>query len=167
MLVGSCAEQEIVESQGWKASYTAEECAVLTSLEGIARQCGGGDLDRALEVIANGDATRCLPYSDRTMMDGVWVRGFEYSEFFEGAETFDEVAERVHSYDDPYTWFSPIGSARSYVGNLPIPDEGAAFRVEIIGQKSLCDGQYGHGGASSSEVIVSHIIGATHLPITR
>ena len=100
-------------------------------------------------------------------MVGVWVRGFEYSEFFEGAKTYEEVSERVHNPDDPFTWFSAMGRADMYIGDLPVPDDGEAFRVEIIGRKSLCEYGYGHMGVGSHEVIATDFISASPLQVTN
>ncbi len=166
LLLTSCGDEGEAPQTAWKSSYSAEECAALTSVEAITQQCGDGDFDSAAQVIG-ADVTQCLPYSTPAMMGGVWVRGFEYSEFFEGAKTFEEVKERVHNPDDAFTWLSASNRAQRYIGDLPIPKEGAAFRIVIIGQHSLCDFGYGHMGVASGEVIATDFISATPLPITR
>lgn len=136
------------------------------STDAILERCGGGDVTRVMVALSEEPAS-CFPYSAPTLLTGVWVRGFEYSEFFEGARSFGEVADRINDQDDPFTWFSPSWRADADLGELPPPDDGEAFRVEVIGRRSLCEYGYGHLGVGTHEVIADHILSAVPLTVTR
>lgn len=167
ILPSACmSEKTQREPVQWKTEYTDAECKALMTEEAIVQRCGGGDLERANKTL-NTDPASCIPYSPAGLISGVWVRSFEYSEFFEGAQSYQEVARRAHDQHDPLTWFSPIGRADAAVGRLPPPPEGEAFHVDVIGRRSLCEYGYGHQGLGSHEVIAEELMGATALPMSR
>jgi hypothetical protein len=49
----------------WQSSYTASECAELTSIKAIEERCGDGDFDRAMEAMAT-DVTNACPILRRS-----------------------------------------------------------------------------------------------------
>lgn len=164
-LATACAsEGKEEESTRWKAKYTEAECRVLMAPEAIIHRCGGGNLDRAGDAL-NADPASCIPFAPSHVMSGVWVSGFEFSAFYEGANTYTDVVADEGAIIDGDTWFSPVGGAEDALGSLPSIDDGMAFRVEFIGRKSLCDGEYGHMGNASREVIANHFLSIQPLKV--
>jgi hypothetical protein len=165
--LSACASEKAgSEPVQWKAEYTEAECKALMSENAITERCGGGDIELAKEALRN-DPASCVPYSPAKLLSGVWVRGFEHSEFFEGARTYQEVAQRAHGQDDRVTWLSTSGRAEAAVGELPRPEQSEAFHVDVIGRRSLCEYGYGHEGLGSHEVIAEELIGATALQMSE
>jgi hypothetical protein len=147
----------------WKSSYSPEDCADLTSLEAIEERCGEGDFDRAMELMAT-DITQCLPYSSPIEMQGVWVTGFEHSAFYEGAQTYADVVVREGDIVDKFIWLSVSDLALEQLP--PASQRDQAFRVEMLGRKSLCQAHYGHLGVAPHEVIATDFHVLTLLPTT-
>lgn len=140
----------------WKTSYSPTECRKLASFEAQIERCGQGSVAKAAEAYTR-DPSLCVPFSEPTLLTGIWVSGFEDSDFYEGASSYSEVAEATDSVGEQ-TWFSTAGKADEALLALPSITYGTAFKVEIIGQKSLCEGEYGHAGLSSREVVARHFL---------
>lgn len=151
VFLGSCTGEEV----SWKSSYTAAECGALMDLDAILDRCGSGDDDRDMEMMRE-DITQCFPFSKPVRMEGIWVREFEFSAFFEGATD----ASTISSYDDATTNLSMSEVLRA---DFPTPemDDLKASRVEIIGRKTLCALEFGTSGWGRHEVIVSEFLSDT------
>jgi hypothetical protein len=100
------------------------------------------------------------------LLTGVWITGLEHSAFYEGANNYAEAIEARATLDGE-TWFSTVGRAYKALQSLPLITDGMAFKVEIIGQKSLCEGEYGHGGFSSHEVFARHFLSIRPIKVLR
>jgi hypothetical protein len=161
-LIVACADRRSEPDVRWKSSYTPAECKLLTSYESIVARCGGGDPDRARELMAT-DQTLCLPFSTPRRMEGIFVHGFELSNFYAGARDLSQVAERNVDHRDTATWFSWTGRATEKILTLPQFEDGQAFRIDIVGKQSLCEGHYGHIGGASHEVIATEFLRITPL----
>jgi len=124
--------------------------------DAVIERCGAGDVTHALQSMSD-DITSCFPFSKSTKLEGVWVRGFELSEFYENTHNYDEVKAEAVNSRHPATWFSITGVASKQFARQAKPDTGEteAFYVELMGKRSLCEGAYGHMGYASHEVIAT------------
>jgi len=156
-LLAACADDRSDAGVSWKSSYTPAECRILTSHESIVARCGGGDAIRA-KVVMSTDESLCLPFSAPRRMEGIWVQGFELSNFYAGARDHSQVAAPGVDLRDAATWFTTTGRATEKLPSWSQRDDGRAFRVEIIGKQSLCEGSYGHLGYASHEVIATDLL---------
>lgn len=145
-------------SLDWKESYTAAECKALVSVQAIEARCG----DRQWQ-----DSAECLPFSSPRRMSGVWVEGFEYSAFFEGARSWNDVSEHAFDFDQGLTWLSAKGGVNLPGGRTDSFGDYEVFHIEFTGRRSLCAFGYGHLGGSKHEVIAERIIATKPLAIVE
>lgn len=158
MLLASCEGTDAKSEMQWKSSYTPAECKALVSDEAVIARCGHGDISRAA-VLLSEDATKCLPFSAPEKIDGIWFTAFELSNFYEGAKTLSDLPSGDLTQNS--TWFSSTPSATRKLPELHFESE--AFRLEIMGRRSLCRGAYGHLGYASKEVIATDVLNVTPL----
>ncbi len=100
-------------------------------------------------------------------MAGVWLVGFEYSAFYEGAHDYSDVLELEGEVFDGDVWFRLDGIDSPppiEPPGAPNPHALSAYYVEIMGRKSLCGGEYGHMGQSSYEVIPTQVLSIRAIP---
>lgn len=167
LLASACSNPEEVEAPTvWKGSYSAAECRQLMDFEAAIERCGHGDVNLLGNVIET-DPSICIPYSKPQRMTGVWLAGFEFSAFYEGAHDYDDVLQIEGEVLDGDVWFRDDG-----IDQPPAiePPNGtnlhtlAAYYVEILGRKSLCGGAYGHLGGSSYEVLPTQVMVIRPIP---
>lgn len=162
LALSACGEGNVQPPKEWKETYTAAECKALVSVQAIETRCGDGNRQR-LEKMMHEDPSLCLPYSSSRPMSGIWVDGFEYSAFFEGARSWNDVSRLAFDSDQERTWLSAKDGA-----NLPVDQNSSGldykvYRLEIVGKRSLCAFGYGHSGGSEREVWAEQIISITPL----
>jgi hypothetical protein len=119
---------------------TPAECNALASVGGIQQRC----FDQQGKYIGD---EKCWPFSSTKRFSGVWMDGFESMEFYPGARTA-EVAEKEQSG----IWLKVDRELRP-APVLPLPHYRVYF-VEFDGRQSLCDGMFGHMGATRQQIIV-------------
>jgi hypothetical protein len=95
----------------------------------------------------------CFPFSEPQHLNGIWVTDLEGSTFFEDAKAF----ESSMLFEGRDTWLTPDAerpeTTRSMQGEAT-----RAYRVELIGRRSLCPGYYGHLGVYRHEVRVERFM---------
>jgi hypothetical protein len=130
--------------------YTAQECRSLQL--NLIERCYGGDLAKGKYV----GEFKCWPFSKPQQMHGVWVFGLEASDFY------PNVTKPTSQPSD--TWLQAAPSAlRDFIATSR--REGwVAYAVDFTGRQSLCDANYGQGGAFEKEVIVDHFNSVKRLP---
>lgn len=140
----------------WKGAYTIAECKALTARDAFLQRCFGGDLKDGNYV---GDQ-RCMPYSPRQRMAGIWLVGLEVSAFFPEASTYADVEGRP---DKIWLRAKPplpkeVVAARQGAGTR-------AYAIDLIGRRSLCDFHYGHFGMSPQEIIAERLVAIRAIPV--
>ena len=167
--LASCSNAKDESPRRWEDSYSVAECTELMSLEAIEDRCGGGDVYRTMERLAD-DPTSCMPYSRSRQMAGLWVEGFEYSAFFEGANTWEDISSDVTDPQSELTWLSVSPNADlpqdDFVDYGKDWDFRKVSRVELVGKRSLCSFGYGHLGGSEHEVIAERFITVSPVSMT-
>ena len=167
--LASCTNATDEPPNRWEDSYSVAECKELMSLDAIVNRCGDGDIQRTVGRLAD-DPTSCIPYSQSRQMAGLWVEGFEYSAFFEGARSWEDISGKVTNPQSELTWLSLSSDV-----NLPqddFVDYGADWkfrkvsRVELVGKRSLCAFGYGHLGGSEHEIIAERFISVSPVSMT-
>ena len=162
-LLAACSQRSKVPANKqssddqWKSAYTSAECKALAARDAVLERCFGGDLRDGNHV---GDL-RCMPYSPRQRMTGVWLVGYEYSAFFPGASTYADVKGRSDKI-----W---LEAKRPLPKEVVAARQGAgtrAYAIDLIGRRSLCDTHYGHFGMSPQEVIAERIVAVWAILVT-
>ncbi len=132
----------------------------------VLERCGRGNLHVLSDMLSN-DPTACFPFSPPQLMEGVWLEGFEFSAFYEGAQDYGDVLEVEGEVLDGDTWFS-AEKADNLIAKFPSSANDTAgsssYYVKFEGRKSLCQGEYGHLGGSSSEVLATHFLTIRRIP---
>ena len=136
ILVGCSASQPI-------------DCAVATEPK-RAMAC----LEQRQGVTSRNAIAACFPFSPSQRMRGIWLVSFENSTFFEGKVVFDRTMLTRAS-----TWLDPAALPKGVRSSAPEVSV-KAYKVEIIGRRSICPAYYGHLGVFPHEVIVDSFVRA-------
>ena len=167
--LASCTNAEDELPSQWKDSYSVAECEKLMSVEAIEDRCGDGDLRRAMERLAE-DPSSCIPYSRSRQIAGIWVEGFEYSAFFEGADSWEDISREVTDPQSELTWLSVAPKANLRQDDNVDYGEDWSFRrvsrVELVGKRTLCAFGYGHLGGSAHEILAERFIRVSPVLLT-
>jgi hypothetical protein len=133
--------------------------------DAVIERCGQGNIDLVQRVLSQ-DPSACIPYSKPRRMTGVWLTGFEFSGFYEGAQEYADVATQGETIEDD-TWLSPTVEADIALRSIrPLQTEGAlhAYSIEILGRRTLCEGEYGHIGGSRYQVLPIEFLTIRSIP---
>jgi hypothetical protein len=111
------------------------------------------------EFVGTPECMRQLP---QTRMNGVWVRGFEYSVFFEGAT---RAPEWHTGMPQPEVWFETYPDDAMDRFGFKFDGTPHAFLIDFIGAKSDAPGFYGHFGMFKHGVLATHILTVREIPL--
>ena len=165
LLASACNQQgdappaQELASDNWKAAYTPAECKALIEKIAYVRRCHPGvdpNSENWIFEVSDENSVgkfKCMPYSRPERLAGVWVVGFESSNFYPNASSYEETLSLPEG-----TWLD---------ADEPVPQEvtdagqGAgtrAYSIEFVGRRSLCEWIYGHMGVSPREVVAQRIV---------
>jgi hypothetical protein len=122
----------------------------------------------ATRKVYRGDR-ECVAFTPPQVMEGIWLRAFEGSEFHERARTRADIRSSVG-----VPWFSVGEPLKAFADPLRPQDlyEGRLYRVRFIGRRSVAQNQppmegFGHMGGSSSLVLLDEMLSIEDLgPLT-
>lgn len=104
----------------------------------------------------------CYPFSEPREFTGIFVFGFEWSEFYPNAQTYEETEKT-----EPKYWLEfGKGASWSEREDQTQCTHDCAFRVSFVGRQSLCAAGYGHLNSYPHKIIVERVISASQIALS-